>query len=188
MDLKKLAALCKRTGTLRLVHMGSTLFAGTDTALYKLPGTLPVIHNPEELMAVLGYTDKVAGKMYTKSDIYDELLKNGGPCLEDALEGERICDESRYDLIAGNYVLHGLECDDATIDFIDNAILAPVSDEIGGYTEFYRREMPSGKHYYVLKDGTDLLAMVLPLQVLSDELAGNLEEMANMVYRAMGKK
>ena len=48
--------------------------------------------------------------------------------------------------------------------------------------------MPSGKHYYVLKDGMDLLAMVLPLQVLSDELAGNLEEMANMVYRAMGKK
>lgn len=185
MNLKKLAALCKRTGTLRMVRVGSVLFAGTETALYMLPGTLPVIHNPEELMAVLGYSDKEADKMYTKNDRYEELLKNGGPCLDDALEGEQICDESHFDIVAGQSVLHGLECDDDTIGFIDNALLAPVADEVSSYTEFYRRRMSTGKYYYVIKDGMDLLAMFMPMQVLCDELAGRLEEMSNMVYHAL---
>lgn len=188
MNLKKLAALCKRSGTLRMVSMGSVLFAGTDAALYKLPGTLPAIHKPEELMAVLGYTDKEAAKLYTKSDRYDVLLQDGGPCLDDVWEGERICDESRFDIVAGESVLHGLECDDATMGFIDNALLAPVADEVSSYTEFYRRKMASGAHYYVIKDGMDLMAMIMPMQVMNDEFAGRLEEMSNMVYHALGKK
>ena len=170
MNLKKLAALCKKSGTLRMVSMGSVLFAGTDAALYKLPGTLPVIHKPEELMAVLGYSEKEADKLYTKSDRYDVLLQNDGPCLDDVWEGEQICDESRFDIVAGESVLHGLECDDATMGFIDN------------------RKMASGAYYYVIKDGMALLAMIMPMQVLNDEFAGRLEEMSNMIYRALGKK
>lgn len=185
MKLKKLAALCKRTGTLWMVSRGSVLFAGTDMALYRLPGTLPLIHKPEELMAVLGYSDKEAEKLYIKNDKYNELLKNGGPCLDDAWEGERICDESHFDLVAGESVLHGLECDDATMGFIDNDLLDPIVDDVSSYTEFYRRQMPTGKYYYVIKDGVDLLAVIMPMQVLNDEFAGRLEEMSNMIYRAL---
>lgn len=185
MKLKKLAALCKRAGTLRMVYKGSTLFAGTDKALYKLPNSLPVIHNSAELIAVLGYTDKEADKLYPQYDDYNELKITTGICLDDAWEGEQICDESHFDLVAGESVLHGLECDDATMGFIDNALLDPVADEVSSYTEFYRRKMESGEYYYVIKDGMALLAMIMPMKVLNDEFAGRLEEMSNMVYRAL---
>lgn len=185
MKLKKLAALCKRAGTLRMVYKGSTLFAGTDKALYKLPNSLPVIHNSAELIAVLGYTDKEADKLYPQYDDYNELKTTTGLCLDDAWEGERICDESYFDLVAGESVLRGLECDDATMGFIDVELLAPVEDKIGAYTEFYRRQMPTGNYYYVIKDGMEMLAMITPMQVLSTEFAQHLRGMSNMVYRAL---
>ena len=186
MNVKKIAAVCKRAGEIRMLKAEGKTFAGTGAALYELPAELPTINTINELCAVLGYSEKERDKLIQMVLTQEELEKEGVR-LTDAVEGEMICDEAPVKLGVSGELWRGLETGDGMIEFVNERALGPLYDEMTDYTEFYKRTLPGGC-YFVIKNGFNLRAVVMPLQVLSDELAGNLEEMANMVYRAMGKK
>ena len=93
MNVKKIAAVCKRAGEIRMLKAEGKTFAGTGAALYELPAELPTINTINELCAVLGYSEKERDKLVQMVLTQEELEKEGVR-LTDAAEGEMICDEA----------------------------------------------------------------------------------------------
>lgn len=186
MKMKKLASLCKRRGVLQIVEWNGQLFAGPNGVLYKLPSTLPKINTQDELVAVLGYSDKEKDKilsMWEKPDGSGRVM--GGVNLESAEQGERICDEAAFDLAAKGVTLRGLACEDGKMAFIDTELLGPVEEEVSDYSEFYKRRTAGGEEYFVLKDGFDLRAVFLPYRIISRDFIMKMRDMADMCEREM---
>ena len=85
MNVKKIAAVCKRAGEIRLLKAEGKTFAGTGAALYELPAELPTINTINELCAVLGYSEKERDKLVQMVLTQEELEKEGVR-LTDAVE------------------------------------------------------------------------------------------------------
>lgn len=186
MKMKKLASLCKRRGVLQIVEWNGQLFAGPHGALYQLPQTLPKINTQDELMTVLGYSEKEKEKimsMWKKPDESGRVMD--GVNLESTETGERICDEAAFDLAGKGVTLRGLACEDGKMAFIDTELLGPVGEEASDYSEFYKRRTAGGEEYFVLKDGFDLRAVFMPYRINSMVFIAQLRDMADMCEREL---
>lgn len=185
MNVKKIAAVCKRAGEIRMLKAEGKTFAGTGVALYELPAELPTINTINELCAVLGYSEKERDKLIQMVLTQEELEKEGVR-LTDAVEGEMICDEAPVKLGVSGELWRGLETGDGMIEFVNERALGPLYDEMTDYTEFYKRVMPGGC-YFVIKNGFNLRAVVMPVRIKSRDFVRQLEDMAAMCSQMLGK-
>lgn len=185
MNVKKIAAVCKRAGEIRMLKAEGKTFAGTGAALYELPAELPTINTINELCAVLGYSEKERDKLIQMVLTQEELEKEGVR-LTDAVEGEMICDEAPVKLGVSGELWRGLETGDGMIEFVNERALGPLYDEMTDYTEFYKRTLPGGC-YFVIKNGFNLRAVVMPIRIKSRDFARQLEDMAAMCSQTLGK-
>lgn len=185
MNVKKIAAACKRAGEIRMLKAEGKTFAGTGAALYELPAELPTINTINELCAVLGYSEKERDKLIQMVLTQEELEKKGVR-LTDVVEGEMICDEAPVKLGVSGELWRGLETGDGMIEFVNERALGPLYDEMTDYTEFYKRVMPGGC-YFVIKNGFNLRAVVMPVRIKSRDFVRQLEDMAAMCSQTLGK-
>lgn len=185
MNVKKIAAVCKRAGEIRMLKAEGKTFAGTGAALYELPAELPTINTINELCAVLGYSEKERDKLVQMVLTQEELEKEGVR-LTDAVEGEMICDEAPVKLGVSGELWRGLETGDGMIEFVNERALGPLYDEMNEYAEFYKRTLPGGC-YFVIKNGFNLRAVVMPIRIKSRDFVRQLEDMAAMCSQTLGK-
>lgn len=185
MNVKKIAAVCKRAGEIRMLKAEGKTFAGTGAALYELPAELPTINTINELCAVLGYSEKERDKLIQMVLTQEELEKEGVR-LTDAVEGEMICDEAPVKLGVSGELWRGLETGDGMIEFVNERALGPLYDEMNEYAEFYKRTLPGGC-YFVIKNGFNLRAVVMPVRIKSRDFVRQLEDMAAMCGQTLGK-
>lgn len=185
MNVKKIAAVCKRAGEIRLLKAEGKTFAGTGAALYELPAELPTINTINELCAVLGYSEKERDKLVQMVLTQEELEKKGVR-LTDAVEGEMICDEAPVKLGVSGELWRGLETGDGMIEFVNERALGPLYDEMNEYAEFYKRTLPGGC-YFVIKNGFNLRAVVMPIRIKSRDFVRQLEDMVAMCSQTLGK-
>lgn len=185
MNVKKIAAVCKRAGEIRLLKAEGKTFAGTGAALYELPAELPTINTINELCAVLGYSEKERDKLVQMVLTQEELEKEGVR-LTDAVEGEMICDEAPVKLGVSGELWRGLETGDGMIEFVNERALGPLYDEMNEYAEFYKRTLPGGC-YFVIKNGFNLRAVVMPIRIKSRDFVRQLEDMVAMCSQTLGK-
>lgn len=185
MNVKKIAAVCKRAGEIRMLKAEGKTFAGTGAALYELPAELPTINTINELCAVLGYSEKERDKLIQMVLTQEELEKEGVR-LTDAVEGEMICDEAPVKLGVSGELWRGLETGDGMIEFVNERALGPLYDEMNEYAEFYKRTLPGGC-YFVIKNGFNLRAVVMPVRIKSRDFVRQLEDMAAMCSQTLGK-
>lgn len=185
MNVKKIAAVCKRAGEIRLLKAEGKTFAGTGAALYELPAELPTINTINELCAVLGYSEKERDKLVQMVLTQEELEKKGVR-LTDAVEGEMVCDEAPVKLGVSGELWRGLETGDGMIEFVNERALGPLYDEMNEYAEFYKRTLPGGC-YFVIKNGFNLRAVVMPIRIKSRDFVRQLEDMVAMCSQTLGK-
>lgn len=185
MNVKKIAAVCKRAGEIRMLKAEGKTFAGTGAALYELPAELPTINTINELCAVLGYSEKERDKLIQMVLTQEELEKEGVR-LTDAVEGEMICDEAPVKLGVSGELWRGLETGDGMIEFVNERALGPLYDEMNEYAEFYKRTLPGGC-YFVIKNGFNLRAVVMPVRIKSRDFVRQLEDMAAMCSQTLGE-
>ena len=185
MNVKKIAAVCKRAGEIRMLKAEGKTFAGTGAALYELPAELPTINTINELCAVLGYSEKERDKLIQMVLTQEELEKEGVR-LTDAVEGEMICDEAPVKLGVSGELWRGLETGDGMIEFVNERALGPLYDEMNEYAEFYKRTLPGGC-YFVIKNGFNLRAVVMPIRIKSRDFVRQLEDMVAMCSQTLGK-
>lgn len=185
MNVKKIAAVCKRAGEIRMLKAEGKTFAGTGAALYELPAELPTINTINELCAVLGYSEKERDKLVQMVLTQEELEKEGVR-LTDAVEGEMICDEAPVKLGVSGELWRGLETGDGMIEFVNERALGPLYDEMNEYAEFYKRTLPGGC-YFVIKNGFNLRAVVMPIRIKSRDFVRQLEDMVAMCSQTLGK-
>ena len=185
MNVKKIAAVCKRAGEIRMLKAEGKTFAGTGAALYELPAELPTINTINELCAVLGYSEKERDKLIQMVLTQEELEKEGVR-MTDAVEGEMICDEAPVKLGVSGELWRGLETGDGMIEFVNERALGPLYDEMNEYAEFYKRTLPGGC-YFVIKNGFNLRAVVMPIRIKSRDFVRQLEDMVAMCSQTLGK-
>ena len=185
MNVKKIAAVCKRAGEIRMLKAEGKTFAGTGAALYELPAELPTINTINELCAVLGYSEKERDKLVQMVLTQEELEKEGVR-LTDAVEGEMICDEAPVKLGVSGELWRGLETGDGMIEFVNERALGPLYDEMNEYAEFYKRTLPGGC-YFVIKNGFNLRAVVMPIRIKSRDFVRQLEDMVAMCGQTLGR-
>lgn len=186
MNVKKIAAVCKRAGEIRMLKAEGKTFAGTGAALYELPAELPTINTINELCAVLGYSEKERDKLI-QMVLKQEELEKEGVRLADAVEGEMVCDEAPVKLGVAGKLWRGLETGDGMIEFVDESALGPLYDELDEYTEFYKRTLPGGC-YFVIKNGFNLRAVVMPIRIKSRDFVRQLEDMVAMCSQTLEKQ
>lgn len=172
MKFEKVGKICKKNKYCVLwgVRHGAykpRLYVNTSYSVYPVPENFPPIGTTDELAALFGWTAKDTGNIYIDSELLDNYTTPTGICLLDAVQGEKPCKELNLGLVYNDRMLLGLLDDEGNFGVIDAGLLAPLHDEMvkSGYFQYYRRQTPEGRSYYVLKDGTYLRAILLPIKM-----------------------
>lgn len=189
MNIKKVAAVCKREGRLKVMQVGGALFAGTDAAWYRMPDDLLRIRTAAEMSAVLGYTLKERDKIMATMESYDsaeELLEATGVDVRGMRQGDRLCERQEIGVGAAGMMLAVLACEDGSGEFVDAGLLAPMAEDLREYGNFYRRSIRGKASYYVAMNGFETVGIVLPMKVRSG-IADKLREIARMCERCVRK-
>lgn len=189
MNIKKVAAVCKREGRLKVMQVGGALFAGTDAVWYRMPDDLPRIRTADEMAAVLGYTLKERDKIMATMESYgsaEELLEAIGVDVRGMRQGDRLCERQEISVGAAGMMLAVMACEDGSGEFVDAGLLAPMAEDLREYGNFYRRSIRGKASCYVAMNGFETVGIVLPVNV-PGSIADKLREIARMCERC-GRK
>lgn len=172
MKFEKVGKICKKNKYCVLwgVRCGAykpRLYVNTSYSVYPVPENFPPIGTTDELAALFGWTAKDMNATYIDNELFDNYTTPIGICLLDAVQNEKPCKELDLGLVYNDRMLLGLLDDEGNFGVIDAGLTAPLHDEMvkSVYFQYYRRQTPDGRSYYVLKDGTYLRAILLPVKM-----------------------
>lgn len=155
MKISKFVQTIKSTGQCIVFHAPGEIYLSNGKAIYTAP-EIPDITGMSQIAAVL--------------DIDPEKLKKL-VVLE-----ERCKDRA---VIGGNIYAAFLCHNNGETIFFDESLLAPIKDRIkkeDAYIDYTARIHPKGYKYIIVKDGIEVLAAILPTEVLSDRYIKDLRE------------
>ena len=171
MKLAKFRGLVKHCNRCVVVHVKNNgIWLGTQYGLYRAE-ELPELESKEEVAAVLDFGTKDLKKI-----MIEERDATG---REDVL-GMDLRDGATYDIrtsraevaaVVDGKFANMLVCDDDELVFYDPALLAPVADVLKEreYAEIVVRKMRSGSRYIVVRDGYNVLAGIMPMNIITKE-------------------
>lgn len=175
MKLKKVAALCAKTGGFYLfdeLYEGGELarqWLGDGRSAYPLSG-LPVL-DEENLCAMFDITEKKQKKCFFSRKPMPESMD-----VEDYAEGERPLYDRWPTVEHNGYVVKPLSTNDDML-FIQTAYLSPLED-MADYLQFYERVDTTGQKYIVAKNGMEIAAVIMPVDTIKLGFVEKLEELA----------
>lgn len=174
MKLKKVAALCAKNERFYLndeVGEDGELirqWLGDGRALYPLSG-LPVL-DEDNLCAMFDIPEKKRKKcFFSRNQIPEEMN------VEDSACGERMLNDRWPTVEYKGYVIKPLSTQDG-ITFIQNAYLSPL-DDMDDYLRFYERVDDAGQTYIVAKNGMEIAAVIMPVNLVEWDFVRMLEEL-----------
>ena len=152
MKLSKFANLVKNGGRCAVLHVaGSGIWLSTGTAIYRAT-ELPDMEGSEQVRTVLDMTADAWKKVYLTED---------WPAAPNGLW----CSACRCKV-------------DGELIFYNEAYLAPLAEEIkkSEYIYYTARQTQTGQRYLVVHDGMDVLAAIMPMNILKEEYINDLAE------------
>lgn len=173
MKLQKIAKLCKKTGIMRIFFGENDWiwYISDGVAAYPVHG-VPVM-DKDSLFTMFDYDQKTREKMfYTEAQ-----LDTGTIDFSDKTDDEVEAKAGTYralQICHGGYILQPLGWGERLLLF-DATKLAPL--EQSQYRALYVRVSPSGQPYVVVKDGELLVAVILPMLEVPEELTNALEDL-----------
>lgn len=178
MKLAKYAQIAKREGCCSLLNVaGDGVWLATRSAVYRA-SDLPQIESGEEMRAVLDLTEKDWKKIYYKTNECESLDNVLGMYLRNYDEQEAYAKKMQMQAVYKGRLATGLLCSDGELVFYDESLLGPVAKEIedSDYVETVVRKYATGQRYVVVKNGFEVIAAVMPLNIVSQEYLEKLAE------------
>lgn len=181
MKLKKLAALCSRAGMYKLYNQVrasgevEVQWLGDGEALYPLYG-LPYV-TEMELYRMLDVPDKKQDEIMFAQDDLPEWMD-----VRDVCAGEQRVVESGVVIRVNGAEMLPLRWEDKLI-YISRRHLDPVSD--AAELDLYVRMGRKGQQYVVVKDGLQLVGIIMPPNCVTTQFADTMAELANMTRRTL---
>lgn len=178
MKLSRFAKLVKQRGSLQLCHVeGGGTWLGTNAALYRADG-LPESVDADTILTILDFDDKTARKIEVHEFSVQNTQDICGLDLRDDtapdIEAKKIPVAAVYNGVYATALL----CDDEELVFYDEAQLAPLADVFreSDYVHTSVRADSAGRRYIVIRDGFDVIAGVMPLDIINKEFLGALQD------------
>lgn len=148
MKLSKFANLVKNGGRCAVLHVaGSGIWLSTGTAIYRA--------TPESINNVLGLN------------------------LAPYAQGEQDTEKLKVAAAPNGLWCSACRCKvDGELIFYNEAYLAPLAEEIkkSEYIYYTARQTQTGQRYLVVHDGMDVLAAIMPMNILKEEYINDLAE------------
>lgn len=194
MKLAKFAKLVKQGHFLYLAHVkDSGVWLGIRAGFYKASG-LPDTVDEATILTILDFDSKAQEKIIVEECEFES---------EADMFGMNLSSDSRRDIGAKRFpvaavrsgtIASALLCDDGDLVFYSENLLTPLADVFkeSDYAELTVRMDERGRRYVVVRDGFETLAGFMPLQVITEEYLGELEDFharcADQYFREENKK
>lgn len=179
MKLSKYEKLVKNEGYCNVVHVaGSGIWLGTQSAIYRAT-ELPDMEGEDQVRTVLDLTEKAWGKIYMKETDTESIRNVFGMNLSEFMDGERKTEKIKVVAAYRGHWAAALRCEgDGEIIFYDESLTGHIAQEIkdSEYIVYTVRKTASGQHYVIVHDGFDVLAAIMPMQVVTQEFLADLSE------------
>ena len=189
MKLSKFANLVKNGGRCAVLHVaGSGIWLSTGTAIYRAT-ELPDMEGSEQVRTVLDMTADAWKKVYLTEDWPESVSNVLGLNLAPYAQGEQDTEKLKVAAAPNGLWCSACRCKvDGELIFYNEAYLAPLAEEIkkSEYIYYTARQTEAGQRYLVVHDGMDVLAAIMPMNILKEEYINDLAEFQALcggVYR-----
>ena len=184
MKLKKVAAICDKTGLFHLYDQvdGTGTFErqwlGDGYAASPIDG-MPYL-DPDNLYAMFDITEKRKEKLS-----FRQTNVSGNINWEDADPSEHYLEDPKLCLRYGGRTILPLRTRDG-VTFIQDKYLAPLDNL--DYMHLYERQAKDGGVYIVAKIGMVVQAVIMPMDVVCMDLIDRMEGLTSLCRTALMKK
>lgn len=178
MKLSKYVGLVKRGGYCVVNHVeNSGIWLGTREAVYRAT-ELPDMVGEEQVGAVLDIDEKAWGKIYLRETESPGIHDVFGMDLTENTSDEQNAKETQMQVNYKGYAATALICDDGELIFYDKGLAAPLADAMknSDYIQTVVRRTRSGQRFVVIKDGLEVLAGIMPVQIVNQQFLADLAE------------
>ena len=178
MKMSKFTGLVKQTGYCFVADVqGSGMWLGNGHALFRA-ANLPLMEGREQVRTVLDIPEKAWEKIVLEEESYPGTTDVKGFDLSDCVQDEKQTKKVRVSASLDGKWTSCRRCDDGELVFYRDGLLAPIMDDIedSDYITYTVRRTESGQAYLAIHDGMNLLAVIMPMQVLSDTYLAELAE------------
>ena len=169
MKLSKFANLVKNGGRCAVLHVaGSGIWLSTGTAIYRAT-ELPDMEGSEQVRTVLDMTADAWKKVYLTEDWPESVSNVLGLNLAPYAQGEQDTEKLKVAAAPNGLWCSACRCKvDGELIFYNEAYLAPLAEEIkkSEYIYYTARQTEAGQRYLVVHDGMDVLAAIMPMNIL----------------------
>lgn len=176
MKLSKFANLVKNGGRCAVLHVaGSGIWLSTGTAIYRAT-ELPDMEGSEQVRTVLDMTADAWKKVYLTEDWPESVSNVLGLNLAPYAQGEQDTEKLKVAAAPNGLWCSACRCKvDGELIFYNEAYLAPLAEEIkkSEYIYYTARQTEAGQRYLVVHDGMDVLAAIMPMNILKEGQIGN---------------
>ncbi len=186
MKLSEYAKIAKREGCCTLLNVGgSGPWLATRSSVY-CAGELPQIEYGDEMRTVLDLPEKDWKKIQWKTLECGSLDNVLGMNLREYDELEAYAKKMSMQAVYKGHTATALLCSDGELVFYNESLLAPVAKQLkeSDYAQTVVRKYANGRRYVVVKDGIEVLAAVMPLDIITKEY---LEELADFEVKCTGQ-
>lgn len=181
MKMSKLSKTVKRAGSCYIVHGDGEMWMGTGYGLYRASAA-PMIHGSEQAGMILSLPEIGDGKISYHEGRIDDTCTYMGLDLRDAAP-EQIAKPFQVPAVVKGKLVSCLRTSGSgRLVFYDPALLAPIEDDIrrSEYREYTVRETENGAAYIAVKNGMEVLGVILPVRILDEEYLRTLQSFWEM--------
>lgn len=170
MKIKKLIDICKKTGNIFLYDTGKTRWISDGRAIYSI-SDLPSF-DEFTLCKTYDISDKQASKInFRYATSLPSLL-----CFDDFCDTESISERGPMWLShAGTGIIPFKTTRD--VMFVESKYFMPLSDVDDAMISVYERVTQKGEVYFAVKIGLLLIAVITPVDVITDEFVSRLRDL-----------
>lgn len=183
MKLSKYAMVVKKDAACNVIRVESDgMWLGTSSAIYRASG-LPEIRGREQMRTILSFTDKQMDKVFLREFDFEDMHDVIGCDLCDFLPGEQKTTPVKMVASIKGKRLTALRAEDGELIFYDSAYMLPLADELkdAEYMELTIRKT-KGHQYIAVKNGFNVLAIIMPCRVINDKFLADLQEFQALCF------
>lgn len=176
MKLSKYAGLVRKESYCSIFHIDNEgMWLGTQAAVYRA-GELPEFSGREQTQAMLSLSDKQMEKIVLVENHFESTWNVLGYDLRE-YAAELTTKPVEMVAIARGDRVSALKTSDGELLFYNDGYLAPLEEDLSsGYVEMTARRHVNGTWYIAVKNGLDILAIIMPMRVVSQEFIGKLQD------------
>lgn len=176
MKISKFVQLIKDTGRCIVIHTPSGIYLSTGHSIYSAE-ELPDITGKYQIAAVLDIEPKKLKKIHIEEESCESRSDIIGYDFSGADAGEMEIEKMITAAVVDGCTYAAFRCRNGELLFFDEQLLSPIKDRIKdqeAYLNYAARIHPDGHKYIVVKDGFEILAVILPAKILTDKYINSL--------------